>query len=311
MPSYYLYGFKIRSQWELPIHAADVDALGELEIVEGPDSLFSAALKETGGFKPEQRCRHSRLADGRDYIRWPGLFEFLVEPDGRRIFGRILPGTSWEAFQTYLLGQVLSYALLKQGIEPLHCTAVVVDGTAVGLIGDCGYGKSSLAAAFLRAGHSLLTDDLLVVKKVGPGFLVYPSFPRIKLFPEIARALLGDRFSGASMNPFTRKMIIPIPPELVWPKPAPLRVIFALRPPTSNANGHRITIRTLKQRRAFMDLITNTFNAVVTEPARLKRQFALAEKLADAVSIRSLSYPRDLARLDQVVAAVKKVVKKL
>jgi len=86
--------------------------------------------------------------------------------------------------------------LLKQGIEPLHCTAVVVNGGAVGFLGDCGYGKSSLAAAFLQAGYPLLTDDLLVLKEEGRHFLAYPSFPRIKLFPEMAEAFLGDRVAA-------------------------------------------------------------------------------------------------------------------
>ncbi|MFB3074256.1 MAG: hypothetical protein ACE1Z6_03640, partial [Candidatus Methylomirabilales bacterium] len=109
--------------------------------------------------------QHLRLPDGSDYLRWSGLFEFLVSADGRRIACRELECASPESFQTYLIGQVLSFALVKRGIEPLHSTTVVIDGKAVAFLGDSGYGKSSLGAAFLQAGYPLLTDDLLVLKE--------------------------------------------------------------------------------------------------------------------------------------------------
>jgi hypothetical protein len=48
----------------------------------------------------------------------------------------------------------------------------------------------------------------------------------------------------------------------------------------------------------------STFNARLREPERLKRLFALAHRIAALVPAKSLSYPRDLARLPQVVADV-------
>ena len=59
---------------------------------------------------------------------------------------------------------MLSFSLLSLGYEPLHATAVVVDGEAVAFLGDCGYGKSTLGAAFLARGFPLLTDDVLALE---------------------------------------------------------------------------------------------------------------------------------------------------
>src|SRR5204863_102769 len=108
---------------------------------------------------------------------------------------RRFDGASAESFQVYLLGQALSFALVKQGLEPLHATVVVVDGQGVAFLGDNGYGKSSLAACFLEGGYRLLTDDLLLLKASGGDVLAYPGPPRIKLFPEVARRFLGDAAS--------------------------------------------------------------------------------------------------------------------
>jgi len=305
--SYSLYGFNFRSRWQLAISVAPVASQPEIEILEGGSAVFAEGRREAESqLNPNQRLQYVRLADGRDYLRWPLLFEFLISPDGGRITGRPLEGTSWETFQTYLLGQVLSFALIKQGIEPLHCTAVVTKHGAIGLLGDCGYGKSSLAAAFLQAGYPLLTDDLLVLKESGSGFLAYPSFPRIKLFPEVARAFLGDQADGALMNPFTRKLIIPLDQDLSWQTPILLKAFFVLRPPGARSRSPRVAIRTMRQRRAFLSLTANTFNAAVTEPQRLNRLFSLADKLAARIPFKSLSYPKGLDRLPEVTAAILK-----
>jgi hypothetical protein len=281
-------------------------SFGAVELLDGSAAQFALAWAEAASKSLTSSWYHRvTLADGTDYLRWLGLFEFLVSADGRHIACRSLSDTSWEVFQTYLLGQVLSYALIKQGVEPLHATVMVVDDKAVGLIGDCGYGKSSLAGAFIKAGHPLLTDDLLVFKEDGQDFLAYPSFPRIKLFPEVARLFLGDQVAGTPMNPLTHKLIIALRPDQSYQNLAPLKAIFVLRPPAQRSRAKRVTIRSMPKGRAFFALTANTFNAKVIDPERLKRLFTWAAKLAATIPIRSLSYPQDLARLPEVVQAIR------
>lgn len=48
------------------------------------------------------------------------------------------------------------------GKEAVHAAGAVVEGRAWGLVGNSEHGKSSLAGAFLAAGHSVLVDDLFV-----------------------------------------------------------------------------------------------------------------------------------------------------
>jgi len=299
---YYLYGVRLKSV--VPLPGSDLKGSGEaaIELCKGSASLFSRARREAG-IRPERGdwFKYARLCDGSDYLQWSGLFEFLVSADGGRIACRELNGASPGAFQTYLLGQVLSFALVKRGIEPLHSTTVVIDGKAVAFLGDCGYGKSSLGAAFLQVGYPLLTDDLLVLKEEGDRFVAYPGPPRIKLFPEVARRLLGEQVTGTPMNNETPKLVIPLDQnETVLPRGAfPLKAIYVLTPPPSS-RSKRITFRPLSPRRAFLELLNNTFNPVIVEPQRLERQFELATRLATGVPVRSLSYPRSLGRIAQV-----------
>jgi len=237
------------------------------------------------------------------YLRWSNLFEFLISPDGRRIAGRALSEGSLESFQTYLLTQVLGVALAKQGVEPLHATVVAVNGRAVAFLGECGYGKSSLGAAFLQAGDQVVTDDLLVVRRTEGVFHAYPGPPRIKLYPEIARHLLGDQIRGVPMNPATSKLIIPLGPGQVS-DPAPLHALYVLRPPRPHSPPKGIRIRDLSPRAAYLELLRNTFTRSVRDRGRLERQFLLVTELASAVPVRLLSYPRDLDLLPAVRAAI-------
>ena len=308
--AYSLYGICVRSHWPLPYtEVADGD-LHDLRLVEDSPQFFADAASEAGWASASTDWfHHGRLEDGAVYLRWREHFEFVVSPDGGRIAGRSLSTTSTEAFQTYLLGQVLSFALLKRGTDPLHATAVVVDGAAIAFLGDCGYGKSSLAAAFLAAGHRVLTDDLLVVKPDpappdAGGFVAYPGPPRIKLSPEIASAVLDIPDGSARMNNLTSKLVLPLASPQVQDTLVPLKAIYLLNRPRPRAQSDRVTIRRLSPRKAFMELLRNTFNAQVTDRDRLERQFRQASRLVAAVPIKSLSYRRSLSMLPAVREAI-------
>lgn len=290
---YRLYGLTIDSDLALAAPAADGPGLGVVALAPSDGPLVDA---RTAGAADDGWFAYRRLPDGAEYLRWRGLFEFLVSADGRRIARRALAEVPDEVLQTYLLGQALSFALLKQGIEPLHATVVGIGDGAVGFLGDCGRGKSTTAAAFLAAGHRLLTDDLLVLSSRGVDVLAHAGPPRIKLFPEPARVLLGKRARGVAMNRATPKLVIPL--ESDGPRALPLRALYVL------AAGRAVTIRRFSSRRAFVELLRNSFNIVVADPARLARQFERAAFLAAAVPIKQLSFPRTLAALSAVRAAV-------
>ena len=237
------------------------------------------------------------------YLSWPGLFDFVVSPDGRRVLGRPLARSSVEAFQAYLLSQVLSFSLLKRGIEPIHATVVVVEGHAVGFLGDSGAGKSSLAAAFLQSGHRLLTDDLLVLRSEGEDVLAHPGLSRVKLFPEVASLLLGEA-TGTPMNDRTSKLIVPLQPDRFQRNRVPIGALYVLSPSPTPADGGQIKIHALSKRQAFIELTKNTFNPLVTDRGRLRGQFATAAEVSNRVHIGGLSFPRALSSLPSLRDAI-------
>jgi hypothetical protein len=237
-------------------------------------------------------------------MRWTGLFEFLISPDGRRICYRREERTKVESFAVYLLGQVLSFSLVARGIEALHATVVSVNGRAAALVGDCGTGKSTLAAAMLARGFPLLTDDLMVLRRAHSAWDVEPGVARIKLFPSVARRVLGADRAGAPMNPGTSKLVLPLDASSAVDSPIPLAVIYVLDPPTGQRRQVRATIAPLSGVTAFMEIVRAAFNVIVTDRRRLASQFAFAAHLSGTVPVRRVSYARRFAALPGVCDAL-------
>ena len=306
MLTYRLYGLTLQSDWRLPCPRDVESGVSEIRLQKAPPQFFQTASQlPDQGLKAPRIYRYLPLQDGSTYLCWPNLFEFLISPDGREIAGHPLSATPAESFQTYLLGHVLSFAMLRQGIEHYHCSAVVVNGGAVCFLGNCGYGKSTLAAGFLSAGYSLLSDDILVMTP-GPGsdLYAYPGTSRLKLFPAISRKVLRSSQTGTPMNPMTRKLIIGLESAQICRKAVPVRAIYALNPPNSKPRGDRVTIRRLSPKRALLKVIEGTFNNYVTDPDRLRNQFLVSNRIAAMVPVKSICYPRTLRGLASAREAI-------
>ena len=295
---YFVYGVTLYSEISLALPEQGSGELGQIELRIAPAGYFSAAARLSSRHPDSKSFYQSiSLRDGSTYVRWHGVGEFLISPDGARITGRRHNRAPAESFQVYLLGQALSYALVKRGLEPLHATAIVVNGAAAVLLGNSGFGKSSLAASFLEAGYQLLTDDLLVLRPYSGGVLAYPGPSRIKLFPRQALRFLGSEASGIAMNAGTKKLILPLDSTRSARGPVPLRAIYTLLPPGSRVRSRDISIAALPPRQSFLTLVRNTFNYRIVNPARLERQFEDATRLAGVVPVKKVSYPRVLSRI--------------
>jgi hypothetical protein len=320
---YALYGVVLDTPCEIS-GLREVEGIDATVVLDAAGAeAFARARRETGGrsdaVKDDGWFHHATLADGSEYMRWSGHFEFLVDPTGCDIVFHELEMASPEALQTYLLGQVLSFALLKKGIEPLHATTVVVDGHAIAFVGDSGAGKSTLAASFLAAGHSLLTDDLLVLMEDAAELQGCPGMPRLKLFPEVAAALLPETAAGVAMNEWTRKRIVPLARNQFRDSVAPLSAIFIIASSAGSAGnatssgvgestpeviGGRNEVEPLSSRRAFFELIENTYNPLLDDGRRLRRQFHQIARWIELVPFATLRGPRDLGRVSELRDAI-------
>jgi hypothetical protein len=303
---YGVYGMVISSDTPLDLPSDTHGGLARVECVSAPAMAFHAATDRGDDADRDSWYRYVVLRDGSTYVRWRTVGEFLVAADGRHVMFRRFEQASLESFQVYLLGQALSFALVRQGFEPLHATAVVVDRHAVAFLGSNAFGKSSLAACFLEAGARLLTDDLLILGESRNRILAYPGPPRLKLFPKIARRFLGqDAANRVHLNPDTDKLILPIEEHRRHGRPVALDAIYALAAPRDACRTPSVKVESLSPREAFLELLKGTFNRRLTNQPRLTRQFGFTTRLTDLVAVKRLTYPRAIDRLPEVREAVR------
>lgn len=150
----------------------------------------------------------------------------------------------------------------------------------------------------------MLTDDLLVLRKIAGGFLAYPGPPRIKLFPKLARKFLGSVSNGVAMNSETKKLIFPLSASRRCDIPVPLKGVYTLAAPREVFRKQPVRIETLSPRMSFLELVKNTFNYRVVNSDRLERQFNETARVVSVVPVKKISYPRVLSQLPAVRDAI-------
>lgn len=130
----------------------------------------------------------------------------------------------------YLLGSCLSFALMMQGLFPLHGSVVTTKyGTAM-FMGESGRGKSTIAAAFNAKGHEVLSDDVSIVKFNSNNIpIVFPSVRHIKLWNDSVDELGYDKKQLIKASSNWDKWQIGIG-NSHDPQPSPLSIIYDLNP---------------------------------------------------------------------------------
>jgi len=181
-----------------------------------------------------------------------GLFHIR---DGREINVSPAPGADLALVRLYLVGKVLATLLYQRGLLVLHASAVEVDGQAVCFIGNCHFGKSSLAASLHRSGCGVVADDVSAVDLSGGGSFAIPAFPQLKVDPAVAGLLGYDTDALVELHPLESRRGLRLTASFDS-RPLPIGLIYLLEP-------NSIAPQSLSPQELLIELVRNSF------PARL------------------------------------------
>lgn len=109
-----------------------------------------------------------------------------------------------------LLSVVLAYWLERAGTPVLHASAVAWADGAVAFLSDSGCGKSALAAAMIRCGALLVTDDILPLISGDDAWWALPAFPAMRMWPDEAEFFLGGYEALSHVHPDSAKRYVPV-----------------------------------------------------------------------------------------------------
>ncbi len=322
MASYRIFGLDLESDLALLDHPSPGPASPGLTFTcaasrQAPDAwrqdapVYESPFRTGGG---ESRLRLYRLPDGY-LLHFPGVADFDVGHD--RIACRRQPGVHDRRIVVSLLGTVLSFWLEWRGLPTLHASAVAIDGRTVGFLSTQGSGKSTLAGALMRAGHPLVTDDILPVER-GPrehgsvGFVGRPGYPQMRFWPDQALHLLGHYADLELVEPDSPKRRIAVGPTGFGTFLDATQPIACLYLPERHEPGEGGAVGAvapdmtpIRGREAVIALVRHSFaaravQALGWQPRRL-RFFA---DLAQQVPLRRLSYPSGFQHLPRVGQAI-------
>lgn len=258
--------------------------------------LYSSPWHDESG----ESLAHLDRFPGADVLRFPGTADFYLEPGRIRV--HLLDPGGRDLMELRLLGPVLSYWLERLGIPALHAAAVRTGAGAVGFLTHSGGGKSSLAAALVQAGASLLTDDILPVEEVDGTFLGRPGFPQMRLEPDTARRFLGSTDGLAAVSPDDSKLHVPVAAFCDATIPLAGLYLVERRPGPPE-------VLPLPRRQAVIELVRHSFSPYLVEAAGLQpRRLDLFARLVGEVPVRRLCCPHGLERLPEVAEILGKAM---
>jgi hypothetical protein len=307
---YIVYGTTVES--EIPLTSVaecrQPNAPVSTRIVLGTDDYFRARSRDIA-MDPDEWIQHVALPDGGLYLRAEGVFETVVSADGRHAVCARLGDTDDRSFEANLLNFVLGASLMLGGEEPLHATVVQLGSRAVGLLGESGAGKSTLAAYLIGQGAELVTDDMLRVTFAGDQTFAHPGPCRLKLFDEAARRFLADAVGAGSFNSVSGKIMVrPHAAAAPSHRQVPLAGLFLLEEPLPGAPADAVSMRRLAGVELARTLIASTMNSRYHTPARLSNQFRFADRLARALPVFAVAYPRHFAVMDRVGEEIRRAL---
>lgn len=288
---------------ELP-PAPEASAPVDFELVVRPD--FQSRPK-----RPRRWLHHWLDADGRRMLsiartsddgfllRFPGFLEACLDARASKMLVWPLDCGDPANVRHLLIDQLLPRALAYRGHLPLHAGAVVIEEQAVLVVGESGWGKSTLVAALHSQGHRVLTDDCALVRPAGSNAHARGTYPSLRLLPDTLARVLDDshqtqRPEGQNKH---RVRVLEAPVDGIDP---PVAALYVLKAPCPDARA--ISTARLTPGQACIEIMKHSFQLDVSDRTQYARQLRDAAAVATRVPAFEFAYPRDFERLPDVIA---------
>jgi len=247
-----------------------------------------------------------------DILRFSDAAEFFLYSD--RIECYLLDSAFQDMIEIWLLGQVFSYFLERNGIPILHASAVALGDYAIAFLAVKGSGKTSFAASFMQKGYPLLSDDLLALDFFGEVIAVRPGYPQMRMWDDqVAYFLAGKNLPR--IHPDIPKYRVPVSQHAFGDfctKNKPLSFLYLLERDNNLDIDAPTTIHAIPSSDALIILLQHSFSpnlvqAAGFQPERLK----LLTKLVETIPVRTISYNANLVSVAAIRDTVLNDIKQL
>lgn len=195
MHHYTAFGLHIHSEISLP------------ELAEGDPHSAADVCIRTGaiGLPPTRPTmiyrRGIKAFFGQDeqalYLDWAGVASFKASGGNELVVSPV--AADGNIISLFTVSEALGLILFQKGYFLLHASSVALGDEAWCFMGMPGAGKSSTAAAFIKAGCRLLSDDLTAITFDETGKpVIVPAYPQLKIWD---KTVVGLHYNTSDLAP--------------------------------------------------------------------------------------------------------------
>jgi hypothetical protein len=315
---YKVFGLTVRTSSPLPgqLEAADEGAPDVDVWLRSRPAWLAETLPPGAAAEPWRTGPHRDAAGrpllaiyrhdgGRFYhFQYHDGLEFLIDGQGARVWADWPDTMPAEEVALCLFGPVAGFLLRLRGRTCLHASVVEIGGGALLVVGPAGSGKSTTAAALVQRGLPLVADDIALLREEGGQFLVEPTSPQLRLWPDVVTALFGKPEILPRLVPNWDKRALTLGDRshLFRTSPLPVAAVYLLGRREMGLVVPRI--EPMHNPTGLIDLVANTYLAYASDGAMLARDLAVLTRLVAQVSLCRLTAQTEPATLDRLASTL-------
>lgn len=202
----------------------------------------------------------------------------------------------------YLQTLGVSLYLEQQNKICLHANTLVKNDSAHLFLAPSRTGKSTLTSAMSSLDYQLITDDMAAIYPNGDGYKVYPSWPKVRLWPDSAQHLAKQLITASHTRKkvharFAKEEINIAPPKAH--KPHAVKGLYLL----NRKEGYHgpVTLNKLPASHSVIYLLQNSMLGDAYAPLGLdKARMISIARLLQEVTFYEVTYPSGLGYLDNI-----------
>jgi hypothetical protein len=191
MKFYKAYGLTIFSDFDLPeLGLAKPAATWDLHIKKG--DILLPKLKKTAIYRRGIRAFFGKDQEENLILYWKDVAVYKAISGKELVISPLTEDGN--LLSLFTVSEALGLILFQKGYFLLHASSVKVGNEAWCFMGNPGAGKSTTAAAFVKAGCPLLSDDLTAIKFDADGqACIIPGYPQLKIWDNAVEGLSYQR----------------------------------------------------------------------------------------------------------------------
>jgi hypothetical protein len=230
-------------------------------------------------------------------LTYPDATQFVIDQAARRLWGTFSPPLTLDDFAVYLRGPIMGFVLRRRAVIALHASALFIGGSAVVLCGPTQSGKSTTAAAMALRGIPVLSDDIAAINFENGRFQIEPGYPRICMWPDAVKELLGRTDALPHLTPNWDKCFLPLDGTRAKFKSQKclLGAAYVLSPRIADTHAPRI--EEISARASLLELVKNTYMNWLLDREQRAAEFEVLSHLVTSIPVRRIVAHSDPARI--------------